>query len=226
MKIITDPTEACKALKRHNTPTHLWDGGKYKTIEQLMESLENDAIQLEEHDNRGSKKLILRVNVVVAHIQVYSENTDTWHKLYEHSVFSPKTRQRKKRTQFNGSVAGKPLRTESLDNHGLFTAIRREIGEELGQTEPLFKSRGHFNLVRRHREIVVSSDYYPGLPEHFVRYHFRCLIHPKLFHKRYVHVDEKSGRVFTFKWKLMTNQECPEDEIPPAPNPVGFSIAA
>ncbi|HTK33360.1 MAG TPA: hypothetical protein VL335_02315 [Candidatus Paceibacterota bacterium] len=213
MKIITNPIEAREALKRHSIPTHLWDGGNYKTIEQLMESLETDAIQLEEHDNHGSKSLILRVNVVVAHIQVFKENTDTWHKLYEHSVFSPKTNEWKSRQQFNGSVAGKPLRSEPLNSQGLLTAIQREIGEELGQTEPRFKRPGHYELVPRHRETVVACDCYPGLPEHFVRQHFRCLIHPKLYRKKYVHVDEKSRRITTFKWDPLICQEYPEDEI-------------
>ena len=226
MKIITNPVEAADALKRHQIPTHLWTGGNTNTVALLMQSLEKDLIQLEENDHANGPSLILRINVVVLHVQVYWK--DMWLQLFEDNIYCPKTGQRKSRhSTFNGSVAGKPRRNESVQNkNNIVAAARRELGEELGQTEPRFKDISCFDLVPRFCETTIKMDWYPGLPEHFNRYHHRCLIHPDLFHIKYTEVDEDHGRILTFRWKVMENQEEPEDEIIPTPGSTVFDFPA
>ncbi len=180
-----------RLLEKHNVPYKTWDAdGSDRTLYRLIESVEDGEIELE---SRSDGKLVLHVFVAV--VTIRRQHKKEWFELREHrrngpdNLFVPR--------QFSGSLGGKIKR---FKGECPFKAIRREIGEELGHSEPRFRDPGEYAIRDDFNTEIVGpqpSDGRLGVYDVYHRHHFSCEISNGLYHHTYTEIHpHKEDRQF------------------------------
>ncbi len=184
-----------RLLEKHNVPYKTWDpDGSDRTLYRLIESVEDGEIELE---SRSDGKLVLHVFVAV--VTIRHQHKKDWFELREHrrkgsdGSFVPR--------QFSGSLGGKIKR-----HRGEYPlkAAQREIGEELGASEPRFRDPEEYAIKDDLNTEIIGpqpSDGRLGVYDIYHRHHFSCEITNGLYHHTYIesHSNKEDRQFFWVK---------------------------
>lgn len=182
-----------KILRAHKVPYKQWDAnGSTRTLDKLVKSFETGEITFE--SNGGT--LILHIHVAVATIRCKRcKHGVHWMELREYRSIN--SHDEPTLRKFSGSVGGK-IRTR---DESAITALRRELAEELGHSQPEFKYPESYSLTESHDETLgpQESDAHPGTQDVYHRKHFDCVIGLDMFCNRYEEIRDDGKRV-QFGW--------------------------
>lgn len=181
-----DLTELSNLLSRYNIPFKYWGQGKSKTLNHLLDEIQNKECYLEEKNENITRY----IEFVGVKIYYRNENGETWTLKEDRQEFKDG---RIRRREMPNSVSEKMITGEDAA-----LAAARGIKEELGiEIEK--------NQLTKRQDLFYNggSLSYPGLKTKYKGHKFICYLNKSQFNEE-GYVENQKDKSTYFKWKKLS----------------------